>query len=1184
MAFARQLKPKRGKIMTTKLLKGALTRIAATAITAVFFTPVASAATSSGDMDNPVTGETKTYDYKYVGSGTWTASDWQDANGAALAAAPGTDNSNLWGSMLVNCSDPISVAQLNGWELQLGVFGGANVTVGELGYWTGSESCFAAVDNASSLTISATTGKNWNNTVKFYVANRSGITFTSAFAPANPNGTGNINYYLKGSGSVTYSDSLGGGVGHVIKQADITLSGTSQIAYKPLVSFTSTTKTFTADAIIKRLNSSGTDLGNDARLTSVTSGYTTTLTTADSVGTCQLVQTSTGIDLYWVDGDPANLPAATVYKPSININFTHGTALTTSADVGLGEYAIPGTSWNNLVGNNGSLSALNAADSSGATWATAASVTISGTRGSWRCNNLTAASDLRQGYIDEEAGNPTPTVTVSGIPFEKYRVVVYTATDTANVKFGYITINGKNYTYVGDALTEGTTSWGASGAKDSAEPIAEGTNVLVSTVMLGSTLTVVGHRSGNDRGCIAAIQIVEYVPEIGENDLKIIVPGDTTYTVNETKELSGTVYVVGSGTLTLNGSAKITAATIDVGPNVTMNVNADRLDGTTFAGSGTVVYDGTVPVTTKGWNDSTAWAGTLWIKNVAIAGLVPAYVANARSTVRLTGVTGYFNNNGTNTFSSDGTLDLQDDGDTKAFSVNNGWSQSGITVFAKLSGSGTLTQSNSQIFQRYVFKDVSAFTGTIDIPAGTDDLGVGNNRPLRVIIGNSETIPDTEKGSITVPSGATATVAGATWKAAGGIQVNGTLTVAGDMTMRSALTVASDCTLNVNPGKKLTLEDAYNLDGIVNVNGTLYSDNADLTQTINGTVNVVGAFDAQGDVVIAPTGNITVSGKFWPNYGVTIKGNLSTPSLANIRSVSYVGNPTIVVDDSGVLTLTSTANNKASFDTSNADYVFEDYSRVSGSGTLKFSSTAGWRTFPSDEARMPATTLTIQTELADSLIITKDNNGETVIGSLAGSKNIRSDWTATSGGASGRTLTVTQSKDTEWEGKFVSNRITQFNVVAPAEGTSGTLTLSGTQTLADVGTPIPLNVSGSVNLTGTWVGATTVAGTIGGTGTLTGNLTFSAGSTFKAFASDENGLSVSGSITYPASGTVTVDVSALGTPAAKKVVLLTAASEDKIDASKFALADGTNPKYKLAKEGATLVLKGARKGVFIGVY
>lgn len=822
------------------------------------------------------------------------------------------------------------------------------------------------------------------------------------------------------------------------------------------------------------------------------------------------------------------------YKPSININFTSNAAngLTTGADVGLGDYAIPGTSWNNLAGSNGSLSALNAADSTGETFATAASVTITGTRGPYQCSNLTATSDLRHGYIDENGENPTPTVTVSGIPYEKYRVVVYAATDTGGASFGYITINGKNYTYVNDALTEGTTAWGNAGAQDSAEPIAEGTNVLVSAVTIGSTLTVVGHRGDNARGCIAAIQIVEYVPEITENDLVIRVVNDTTYTVSEAKTLSGTVYVVGSGTLTLDGSAKITAATIDVGPNVTMNVNADRLDATTYAGVGTVVYDGTVPANTKGWNNSAVWAGTLWIKNTAIVGLVPADVANVSSTVRLTGVTGYFNSNGNNTFSSDGTLDLQDDGNTKAFTVSNGWSLNGITVFAKLTGSGTLTQSNHDIFQRYVFRDVSAFTGTIDIPEGTGELGLSGNRPLRVIIGNSGTIPDTGKGTITIPSGSTTIAAGATWKAAGGIQVNGTLTVADNMTMPSALTVASGGTLNVNTGKKLALVNAYNLDGTVNVNGTLYSEDVNHTQTINGTVNVAGAFDAQGDVVIAPTGNITVSGKFWPNYGVRVKGNLSAPSLANIRSVSYVGNPEISVDEGGVFTLTSTSNNKVSVDTNNADYEFEDYSRVKGSGTLKFLSTAGWRTFPSDDARMPATTLTIQAELADSLIITKDNNGETVIGNLAGSKNIRSDWTATSGGANARTLTVTQSKDTEWQGKFVSNRITQFNVA----GTGGTLTLSGTQTLADVGTPIPLNVSGSVNLTGTWVGPVTVAGTFGGTGTLSGNLTLSDSATL--IVNDvSHPLAVTGAIT--ATGTINVKLPAGTTSVSQNIISAT---------------------------------------------
>ena len=1225
MAFARQHKPKKGKIMKTKLLKGALTRIAATAIAAVFFTPVASAATSSGDMDNPVTGETKTYDYKYVGSGTWTASDWQDANGAALAAAPGTDNSNLWGSMLVNCSDPISVAQLNGWELQLGVFGGANVTVGELGYWTGSESCFAAVDNASSLTISATTGKNWNNTVKFYVANRNGITFTSAFAPANPNGTGNINYYLKGLGSVTYSDSLGGDVGHVIKQADITLSGTTQIAYKPLVSFTSTTKNFTADATIKRLNSSGTDLGNDARLTTVTTGYTTTLTTADPVGTCQLVQTSTGIDLYWVDGDPANVPAATatVYKPSININFTHNTALSTSADVGLGEYAIPGTSWNNLAGNNGSLSALNAADSTGATWATAASVTISGTRGSYSCSSLTAASDLRHGYIDENAGNSTPTVTVSGIPFEKYRVVVYTATDTPATSFGYITINGKDYTYVNGALTEGSTAaWGASGAQDSAEPMAEGVNVLVSPVILGSTLTVVGHRGTNARGCIAAIQIVEVVPEITENDWVINVYNDTTNTVSEAKTLSGTVYVVGSGTLTLNGSAKISAATIDVGPNVTMNVNADRLDADTFVGAGTVVFDGVKPTANKGWTDDSSWLGTIWVKNIPTSSnerkdWVLQNYGNANSTLRFTDVNLYFPSGTTTAFP--GTIDI----DGAGMNVCDGYASS-IATIARLTGSGTLsTTGGSASGNGLTINDASAFTGTIALTkykviigtaTGTSASGVLQIDSGKSITVSSATAPGgfivngTLVANGTLVSSASPAVSGAGtvvfggvpsptgdawWKNAawtGTVEIQGVTTLNGDYNFNDYGNSGSTLKLTNCSGwlkPNYTCVPALEIGGVFTWNdgssglnntfkvatlkgsGTISIPNQGAATAVwqitddwsgftgpvignNGAAKRVLVFGptlpatiAAGDIYISEGATLDLDNSSGAWWGVGMRFVVDGTVKASARN-KWGGGTAMVLGDTGVLEFVSS---------SNTDDQNTEMGNITGTGTLKFSSSAGWRAYPKTDANMPATTLTIQTELADSLILPTKNNGETVIGSLAGSKNIRSDWSPN--GTDGRILTVTQSKDTEWEGKFVANRITQFNVIAPATGTPGTLTLSGTQTLTDVVTPIPLNVSGSVNLTGTWVGAATVAGTVGGTGTLTGDLTLTDGATIKV-NDIADPLEVSGSLT--ATGAITIE---LPEGAGKGMIFTTGSKPDISGATFTTKVGGVERKLKV---------------------
>lgn len=1245
--------------MTTKLINEAMVHIASAAIIAL---PVV--AMADMDMTNPVTDETKTYDYKYVGSGTWTASDWQDANGAALAAAPGTDNSNLWGSMLVNCSNPISVAQLNGWELQLGVFGGANVTVGELGYWTGSESCFAVVDNASSLTISATTGKNWNNTVKFYVANSRGITFTSAFAPANPNGTGNINYYLKGLGSVTYSDSLGGGVGHVIKQADVTLSGTSQVSSKTLVSFASTTKTFTADAEIRVYDTDGTTLKKIVAVGSVRAAGTamestsSILTTASPVGSCEIVQCTDGIVLYYVDGD---YPSSAAYKPSISVNFCHGNApLITSADVGYGDYAVPGMFWNNMVsagGNDGTfttpLSTIRGIKSTGEpTLVSGASVAVSGTRGSWSCGSVAAAKDLRQGYVDDAAGaNASPQVAISGIPYYSYYAVVYFSNNDPNVKFGYVTINGTNYKWDNDtsALVECTGAasdmWGTS----SPTAWTEGGNYIVTPTFVNSdgSFTIVSHRltSGGvtARSGIAAIQIVEVPKTAGEGELVIDVSGDTTYTVDANATYT-TVYATGTGTLSFSGSGVITTTTFNIGNGVTMPMDATHLSPTTVTGSGTVVYDGVIPPTDKGWTDSANWKGTVWVKNKSqFNAVVPGTFENTNSTLRLTGVSGYFNN-GDNTAESAGTLELVDDGDTKAFTVANGFSRAGVTKFAKLAGDGTLTQSNHDIFQRYVFTDSSAFTGNIDIPAGTGTLGNGGNRPLRVILG--DTTEDSGYGTITIASGATATIAaGKTWNVANKIVVDGTLNVNGTLASDSTTAAVSGSGMVVFTGRAPTptgdtwwknsswtgtvqMKDVTNLVGASNYNGTnflpvdygntgsvleLYNCSGWLpnnsnyqctvplkvtgTLTINNGISgskfVISSLSGSGTIYTSnnsatttlqvleasgftgkvqlnskrivfgetlpseyTVGNIYVGEGFSftvPNSdvawygtgGITLAGELKAAALSN-----FGGGTTITTTDTGVFTLVSN---------SNTDDMNVDYTRIQGTGTLKYEGT-NYRTISTNNF---PTALVVENNLSAGLI--HRNNGQTVsIGSLSGSGQMRSDWNG-SGSTGDRDLRILQAKDTTYSGLFAStnDRIDEV-YVAPGASTAGTLTLSGVQTASN---GLVVESGASVNLTGTWVGATTVSGTIGGTGTLTGDLTFNAGSTFKAFASDGDGLSVSGTIAYPPeSGTVAVDVSAMGlTDSSGWVTLITASG---LDESKFAPSDAD--KYKIRVVGNQL--------------
>ena len=499
----------------------------------------------------------------------------------------------------------------------------------------------------------------------------------------------------------------------------------------------------------------------------------------------------------------ASAAMASTYTPSININFTNGadSGLTTDDDVGLAGYEVLGTSWNNFVVGNATFSTVNAIDSSGVASAiSGVSVTISGTRGSYSCSNLTPASNPLHGYIDENDANMTPTVTVTGIPYYRYRVLVYHSTDTANVPFGYDTINGTNYTYVNDVLTEGTTAWGDSGANNGANAISEGGNVLLTGELSGSTLTVVGHRKGGDssaRGCIAAIQIIEIAPDIGEDDLEIPVSGDTTYTVSEAKTLSGTVYITGSGTLTLDGSAKISAATIDVSDLVTLNVNADRLDGTTFSGTGTVVYNNSLPVTGKGWTDPDNWLGTVWIngKSGVTEFNVNSY-GNTNSAVKLSGIEGWVSAPFDNTVPvilENGTFDY-------ALKLTNGNSPNNqnptrCTTFVKVSGSGPVSDGNAANPMLKIY-DGTEFTGTLTLTRAKVVFCSADSTTLPAAY---TSIPN---ASIYVDAGNSATVAsGMTWTADGGFIVDGTLTVDGTLASSQAAKAVSGSGTVVFNGK-----------------------------------------------------------------------------------------------------------------------------------------------------------------------------------------------------------------------------------------------------------------------------------------------------------------------------------------------------------------------------------------------
>ena len=252
---------------------------------------------------------------------------------------------------------------------------------------------------------------------------------------------------------------------------------------------------------------------------------------------------------------------------TININFTHDSAnLTTLVEQGLAAYAVSGILWDNISGGNGSLATVHKTASDG-TYSTVAgaSITVSGALGSYRCNNLTAENDLRHGYVDDASSVTTPQIAIAGIPFDSYRVVVYHACEAANTAFGYDTIGGVKYKVANGVtiVASGTDidAWGDSGAKDSAEAIAVGVNCLVSPVISGSSLTIVGHWLSGGRAGIAAIQIVEadstpvtYSASISSNTAWSDVSWADSKTWSNDDDAIATISVANSPTLTFDGS------------------------------------------------------------------------------------------------------------------------------------------------------------------------------------------------------------------------------------------------------------------------------------------------------------------------------------------------------------------------------------------------------------------------------------------------------------------------------------------------------------------------------------------------------------------------------------------------------------------------------------------------------
>lgn len=218
----------------------------------------------------------------------------------------------------------------------------------------------------------------------------------------------------------------------------------------------------------------------------------------------------------------------------------------------VGLEAVPGSAWVNL--NNGPSGVVatnlfwNGTESVIASDAYSVSYSSKNTYG-W----LDAKDGILKAYLDDgEIDGHRAQLTVAGIPFAKYSVIIYCATDEQNKQFSSVTVNGKTYTVNDDGVTEeGATSFGASRGLV-AQYATKATGNAIKIDNLSGVLTVNGGNGPDGaRGGIAAIQIIK------TSDGVATVPTMTIGGEGNSEVNWSTVGNWADGNVTDSGSAKI---------------------------------------------------------------------------------------------------------------------------------------------------------------------------------------------------------------------------------------------------------------------------------------------------------------------------------------------------------------------------------------------------------------------------------------------------------------------------------------------------------------------------------------------------------------------------------------------------------------------------------------------------
>ncbi len=382
-----------------------------------------------------------------------------------------------------------------------------------------------------------------------------------------------------------------------------------------------------------------------------------------------------------------------------------------------------------------------------------------------------------------------------------------------------------------------------------------------------------------------------------------------TYVVNAGATLSlanATVTSVsGAGTLNIPAGGVVTISASDA-------ISVEKLTGTGKLVVGANVPNATLQKLLKAASGE-HWGGTLVFSgltaNAATQNFNFSNYGNADSKIQFTNCAISYLDGGSSNFA--GELVLCDDAShNPAFATANGYSDKANDV-GKLSGNGSISATANPL-QIYRFHSASDFTGSITVTPSSYDSQNKKYSGRRIVFGTSPSTIDnySKPSSITVDSGVEAGLGeGATWNAAFGIYVSGTLIVHGDSALISngTLTDHADAT-NIPDDKHIVFYDDASLKYKKLATVTM---TGDITVDAGDTVNI-----AFGDGVTPTAGTKLISWGGAPEGEFAFADSSLADNYCLVKTASG-----LEVAQWGVVTLTTGANVTSITGVANGDKV-----------------------------------------------------------------------------------------------------------------------------------------------------------------------------------------------------------------------------------------------------------------------